>query len=324
MWRLATVFPTNRARVAALVVYAAVPLTPGVDLDRTAHRAGRLRRGAVVRPPAPRCGRDRHGRPGVAGRRPGRRDLRALDPRAGAPHGRARGRHGDRRRRSPRARPPGRGARRRPARRGHARRRRGGAPRPGWAGSASPRARARSCSTCRGRSRGRGTTSSRPTLAGAPGRGLVDVASMAIGQARLEVLALALYVPVLIAPRHRPRVAVHVGRARRLPRRRLRRAGGPAGSRRAAVAGARRRGAARARGARGWRWRRPPPSPSFGRDVAGRTFGWRQPAGVLALGAVAVGVFPAVLTLTDGAWFAPRTHPRRRGRGAAADRSRDR
>ena len=38
-----------------------------------------------------------------------------------------------------------------------------------------------------------------PTLAGAPGRGLVDVASMAIGRSRFEVLALALYVPVLVA-----------------------------------------------------------------------------------------------------------------------------
>ena len=34
-------------------------------------------------------------------------------------------------------------------------------------------------------------------LAGAPGRGLVDVASMAIGRARLGLLALALYVPVV-------------------------------------------------------------------------------------------------------------------------------
>ena len=88
-----------------------------------------------------------------------------------------------------------------------------------------------------------------PTLAGAPGRGLVDVASMAIGQARLEVLALALYVPVLIALADRPRLAVHVGCARRLPRRRVRCAGCSAGSRRPAVAGARRRSPARARGA---------------------------------------------------------------------------
>ena len=42
-------------------------------------------------------------------------------------------------------------------------------------------------------------------------------------------------------------------------------------------------------------------------DVAGRTFGWRQPAGLLAVGAIVVGLFPAVLTIADGAWFAPRT-----------------
>ena len=38
-----------------------------------------------------------------------------------------------------------------------------------------------------------------PTLAGAPGRGVVDVASMAIGRSRFEVLALAFYVPVVVA-----------------------------------------------------------------------------------------------------------------------------
>jgi hypothetical protein len=41
--------------------------------------------------------------------------------------------------------------------------------------------------------------------------------------------------------------------------------------------------------------------------VAGRKFGWRQPAGVVALGCIAVGLVPAVLTLTDGSWFTPRT-----------------
>ncbi len=145
-----------------------------------------------------------------------------------------------------------------------------------------------------------------PTLAGAPGRGLVDVASMAIGQGRLEVLALALYLPVVIAlavarawrftwavraallvtvfgalavlqdrdalPVRVPDVGVLLVPV----------ALGLALSAAAAVA-------------------------SFGRDVAGRTFGWRQPAGLLSIAAVAVGVFPSVMTLLDGAWFAPRT-----------------
>ena len=36
-----------------------------------------------------------------------------------------------------------------------------------------------------------------PTLAGAPGRGLTDVASMAIGRGQFEVVSLVLYVPVV-------------------------------------------------------------------------------------------------------------------------------
>ena len=46
---------------------------------------------------------------------------------------------------------------------------------------------------------------------------------------------------------------------------------------------------------------------AFGEDVAGRKFGWRQPASVLSVGAVAVGLFPALLTIGDGAWFMPDT-----------------
>ena len=145
-----------------------------------------------------------------------------------------------------------------------------------------------------------------PELAGPPGRGVVDVATMAIGQARLEVVALALYVPVL--------VALAVGRAWRLTW--AARASGlivvfltlavlqdrdalsarlpdvgvllvPVGLGMAI-------GAASAVAA-------------FGEDVAGRTFGWRQPASVLSVGAVAVGLFPALLTIGDGAWFMPGT-----------------
>ena len=59
---------------------------------------------------------------------------------------------------------------------------------------------------------------------------------------------------------------------------------------------------------------------AFGEDVAGRTFGWRQPAGLLAIGAVAVGLFPALLTITDGAWFASPQQPGRLGRVVARPR----
>ncbi len=146
---------------------------------------------------------------------------------------------------------------------------------------------------------------------------------MAIGQARLEVLALALYVPVVIA--------LAVARAWRFT-----------WAVRAAFLVAAFGALAVLQDRDALPWRVPEVGvllvpvalgmalsaaaavASFGRDVAGRTFGWRQPAGVLALGAVAVGVFPAVLTLTDGAWFAPARHPRRRGGSPAADRSRDR
>ena len=43
---------------------------------------------------------------------------------------------------------------------------------------------------------------------------------------------------------------------------------------------------------------------SFASDVAGGTFGWRQPLGVLSIAAVLCGMFPALVTLTDGWWFA--------------------
>jgi hypothetical protein len=46
---------------------------------------------------------------------------------------------------------------------------------------------------------------------------------------------------------------------------------------------------------------------SFASDVAGGSFGWRQPVGLLSIAAVACGLFPAMITLTDGAWYAPRT-----------------
>jgi hypothetical protein len=46
---------------------------------------------------------------------------------------------------------------------------------------------------------------------------------------------------------------------------------------------------------------------SFASDVARGTFGWRQPLGLVSIVAVLCGTFPALVTLTDGWWYAPRT-----------------
>jgi GT2 family glycosyltransferase len=46
---------------------------------------------------------------------------------------------------------------------------------------------------------------------------------------------------------------------------------------------------------------------AFEDDVRGRTFGWRQPLGVLANLAIAVAVLPGIVSATDGRWGAPRT-----------------
>lgn len=46
---------------------------------------------------------------------------------------------------------------------------------------------------------------------------------------------------------------------------------------------------------------------AFGDDVGGRSFGWRQPVALAGLAAVVVGCVPAVFTVTDGAFFAPRS-----------------
>ena len=53
--RMGTVFPSTRARIACFVVYAALPLAPGLLEQRALVGARRLRRRALVRPP--RCAR---------------------------------------------------------------------------------------------------------------------------------------------------------------------------------------------------------------------------------------------------------------------------
>jgi hypothetical protein len=45
----------------------------------------------------------------------------------------------------------------------------------------------------------------------------------------------------------------------------------------------------------------------FGEDVLRRGFGWRQPLGLLGTAAIVIGVIPALLSIGNGAWGAPRT-----------------
>ena len=145
-----------------------------------------------------------------------------------------------------------------------------------------------------------------PELANPPGRGLVAVASMDIGQARFAVLAVCLLIPL--------GVALAVARSWRLTW-----AGRAAGL--VAVFGV----LAVLQDRDALAFRLPDVglllapavvglavgaaslSAAFGDDVAGRRFGWRQPAAIVALAATAVGCVPVVFTLTDGAFYAPRS-----------------
>ena len=132
-----------------------------------------------------------------------------------------------------------------------------------------------------------------PALAGPPGRGLVDVASMAIGQAGFEVLALALYVPVL--------VALAVARAWRLTWAARAAASSSCSSRLAVLqdrdalpfARARRRRAARARRPRPGAVGRRRPSPRSATTSPGARSAGASRSACCRSRAVAVGVFPA-------------------------------
>jgi GT2 family glycosyltransferase len=144
-----------------------------------------------------------------------------------------------------------------------------------------------------------------PSLAGAPGRGLADVTSMAIGRGRFEVLSLALYAPVLVAllvarawrltwaARAAGLVVVFLGLAVLQDRDSLPFRVPDIGLLLVPVGLGLALSAAAAFAA-------------FGQDVTGRTFGWRQPVGLAAIAAVVVGVVPALFSITDGAWYAPR------------------
>jgi GT2 family glycosyltransferase len=147
---------------------------------------------------------------------------------------------------------------------------------------------------------------SAPVLQGVLGRGVVDVAAMDIGQARFEIAALALYVPVLVAlalarswrltwaARGAGLVVVFLGLAVLQDRDALPFRAPEVGLLLVPVA----LGVALSAGA---------VVAAFGQDVAGRRFGWRQPLAVLGIACVVFGVLPAALTVADGAWFLPRT-----------------
>ena len=198
-WRLATVFPSNRARIAALVVYAAMPLVPGVI---STGRLSALVAYAIV----PWFVHLLRAAAGIGTADP---SAEAQDLVEGVLDLRAPGAHPPHRGPRPRRRPsPWRSPRRccrcsssSPS--SSASRRSPSAPvcgPPAWLTGLGLVA----CAAAFVLNLPWSTTWSwddlvAPPLAGAPGRGLVEVASMAIGHGRFEVLALALYVPVLVA-----------------------------------------------------------------------------------------------------------------------------
>ena len=309
--------PSNRARIAALLVYAALPLVPGVISTGRLVGALRLRRGAVVRPPPPRRRRHRHRRPrrgrrttcvdGVLGlairERVRRTALLAVVTALAVALAPAvlpvvvvvtvvLGLDQPRRRRRPAHRRPGSPASGSPASRR-------------WPG----------CSTCRGRRRGRGTTSPRRRSPARPAGASLDVASMAIGQGRFEVLSLALYVPVARRPRRRPGVAPDVGGPRRRARSSCSSASPCCRTATPCRSPSPTSASCSCRSALGLALSAAASVAAFGEDVAGRTFGWRQPLGLLAIGAVAVGVVPGPAHAHRRRVVRPPRQPRRGGRG---------
>ncbi len=145
-----------------------------------------------------------------------------------------------------------------------------------------------------------------PSPIGDPGRGLVDLAAFEIGPTDFAYLGLVLYVPVL--------AAVLLGRAWRLTwairsatlvmvfgaiavfadSGSLPFAAPEAGVLLAPVAVGLAVSAAAALAA-------------FDLDVRGGNFGWRQPLGLMASAAVVVGLAPGAYAVGDGSWNAPRT-----------------
>ncbi len=145
-----------------------------------------------------------------------------------------------------------------------------------------------------------------PSPIGDPGRGLLAVASFEIGATDFAGLALLLYIPVVVAPllarawrltwavRSGLIVVTFGGLAVLADRGSLPFPGPQAGVLLAPVAAAAAVSAAAAVAA-------------FDLDVRGGRFGWRQPLGILASAAVVVGIVPGAAAITDGSWQTPST-----------------
>lgn len=140
---------------------------------------------------------------------------------------------------------------------------------------------------------------------GAPGLGLRRLASFDVGEGSLAILAVALHLPVLAAPlvarswrfawaaRSAAVAAVFGALAVLVDRDALPIAMPSVGVLLAPVALAAAVSAACL-------------AASFETDVLGGSFGWRQPVGVLSAAAVVVGVVPGIVAAGDGAWNMPR------------------
>jgi len=145
-----------------------------------------------------------------------------------------------------------------------------------------------------------------PAPVGNPGRGLSDLASFRIGDVDFAWLTLALYVPMIAAValarawrltwavRSGSLVVVFGALAVFADRDALPWRGPDAGILLVPVAVGLAISAAAALAA-------------FDLDVRGGSFGWRQPLGLLASVAVVVGVFPGVVALGNGGWNTPTT-----------------
>jgi GT2 family glycosyltransferase len=141
---------------------------------------------------------------------------------------------------------------------------------------------------------------------GDPGRGLLELASFDIGSVDFAVLSIVLYLPVLaaiaLARAWRLTWAIRAGvlvitfgaLAVLFDRDALPFSGPEAGVLLVPVAIGVALSAAAAIAA-------------FDLDVRGGSFGWRQPLGILASTAVVIGLIPGVLAIGDGAWKMPNT-----------------